>query len=76
MLSDGERKWLLRLVDNDGTWPDRPFLRSVEANDLMVNGLVEVIDPPQQAGRAKGLSYACITKAGREALEGGHDENG
>ncbi len=74
-LTEAQRAWLLR-INNNGTWPDRPFLRSEEAGPLMRMGLVELIKPEPIPGRAPALPYATLTPAGRASLaqEGGGDD--
>ena len=68
IMNEKEKRILENLVAFGGLGPDRPVLNRPEAAGMMRKGWIEAVDPPQVAGRSKGLSYVMITAAGREAL--------
>ena len=57
--------WLKRLAER-GEWPQRSFLNSAPAQELVRLGLVELVTP-----RAPYPSYATLTEAGHAKWDSG-----
>lgn len=67
-LTEPQKQMLRNLVRMGGRGADSPF-RNDDGRALMRTGLIELIDPPQIPGRAKGLPYCVLTPAGQQAAE-------
>lgn len=63
--ADPRNLWLKRLAER-GEWPQRPFLSSSAAKELVLLGLVELITP-----RPPYPSYVTLTEAGHNKWDGG-----
>jgi hypothetical protein len=58
-VSPEAEAFLVRILDADGTWPDRPVVNRPFGRELMQLGYVELVEP-----KAPYLPYAALTRAG------------